>query len=328
MKSCDAGYSAVHDPARSIVASLGLAAMLATLLVYSGAVTPFQRYDLLRTFIDCFPSVALESAFLAAVVVLVLSAVGKRIPLRVINWVGGGLFIMGDLAFCAMAILGSPGDWAPVVDGVACGIGSCAVCLAWGRVMRRCDLRSATLCVCVATMLAVLLGLGMYVLPVPVAIAMFVVCVGLAAAVPIVYASDSPCVAVGEERIPAIATANKAGKASRTSVPEVEHDAKADAGGDSPFSRMRSFLDVATAPAIGLALFAFIMGVRGESVVVDYPYVLIAQLVASTLILVCMFALRGSPLTRVVYRGLIPIVSVCVMAVVSVSRLIPNGFGA
>ena len=287
VRSWDLGCSTAQNAARSVVTSLGLAAMLATLLVYSGAVTPFQRYDLLRTFIDGFPSVALESAFLAAVVVLVLSAVGKQIPLWVVNWVGGGLFVIGDLAFCAMAILGSPGDWAPVVDGVACGVGSCAVCLAWGRVMRRYDLRSATLCVCVATMLTVLLGLGMYVLPVPVAIAMFVVCVGLAAAVPIVYASDSPCVAVGEGRIPAIATASKAGKASRTSVPEVEHNAKADAGGDSPFSRMRSFLDVAAAPAIGLALFAFIMGVRCESVVVDYPYVLIAQLVASTLILVC-----------------------------------------
>lgn len=322
--------------------ALGFACLLATMLVYSAAAMPFQRFATLPDLVEVFGT-ELEVAAAAGLLAAVLAALPRTRGLlrrRAVMVVGGVAFLAGNAAFCAL-VLGAAGPVgtelpAGVLNavGVAVGVGCVAQCLAWGRALAVYDLRRATAVVAAAAVVAALIGWAQLMLPEVGAVVLFMACSLACVALPFGLGRErgdawaagvAGARANGDARAAGIAGAGApAGAASEPGVPD------ASAGEATPTRtplvvRARAFLDVALVPAIGLVLFAMMMGVRGELFFEDYPHYVAIQVMVAALLFVCVLLPIRRPMVQAIYRGLIPTLAAVVLAVNYLSEALLGG---
>ena len=292
------------------------------MLVYSAAAMPFQRFQGLPSFVDALGYALRAAAPLGALAALACGlgrgGVVRGLPVRVALALA---FAAGNGGFCAMALAGAGPAWAIRLVGYLAGAGCLGQALAWGRVLARYNLRQATGVVAASAVLAALLGWLQLAVSEPAAVAVFMAC-------------TLACVALGE----ACAHHGEACLAGAlTAVPGVQPDAceeapdhvgatESGAPTRPPTSaRVRAFLDVALVPAIGLAFFAMLMAVRGELFFDDFPHYVAIQIIVALILLACMALPSRVPMMRVVYRGLIPALSVLVLAANYLSEALLGG---
>ncbi len=276
-----------HVSGVDVAAVVGFACLLSTLLIYSAAAMPFQRFESLPDFVVVLRN-ALRAGAVAGVVCTAVAALGhasllRSLPVRIAS---GLLFAVGNAAFCAMALLGVPPEWVLTLVGAAMGLGCLGQLVAWARVLARYDLRRATGAVAAAAVLAALAGSALLLLSEAGAVVLFMVLTLAAAELPfarlLAFSRVSP----------------ESGAAA--SVPASQ--------------RLRSFLDMTLVPGLGLALFAMLMAVRGELFFENYDTYVVIQVAVAALLLVCMLLPASMPLLRAVYRGLIPMLGIAVLA--------------
>lgn len=303
IRPADAQRSNVGDA----LAVAGFACLLATMLLYSAAAMPFQRFDTLPSFVGVF-SYELRTAAAFGLAVAALSCLrGVRTLLGArATMVAGTLpYLAGNALFCLMA-LGAVAPGAAPAAGVLIGIGCVMQTLAWGRVLARYTLKHAVAVVAASAVIAALIGWAQLALPERGAVAVFMACSAVCAALPF---------ALGGMR-----------RKGRGSTGE----AIGDAGGQRRGLRggvalVGTFLDVALVPSVGLLLFAMLMGMRGELFFEDYPQYVAIQVVVAALLFVIVLLPTRRPLLQAIYRGLVPTLAVAVLAVNYVSEALFGG---
>ena len=342
------------------------------MLVYSAAAMPFQRFETLPTFVDVLGNALRAGAPLGALTALACACgfarVVRSLPVRMAL---GCAFVMGNAAFCAMALFGAGPGWSLVLAGALEGAGCLGQALAWGRVLARYNLRQATGVVAAAAVPAALLGWLQLAVSEVAAIAIFMACTLACVLLPLVAEPGSlrsaephvPPVRVGSARLASQNPRSEAAEPgslrpafghalqcrfpharlasqnprSEAAEPGSLRSAKAaaEAGGAAGergasagaglAARVRSFLDVALVPAIGLAFFAMLMAVRGDLFFNDYSHYVAIQVIVALILLACVALPVRVPLLRMVYRGLIPVLSVVLLAVNYLSEALLGG---
>lgn len=290
-----------------VAVALGFACLVATMAIYSAAAMPFQRFATLPDFVEVF-GYGLRAAAPAGVVAAALSAfdMGRvlgSVPVRV---AGAAAYTLGNAGLCCMALAGAGSTPMPPVVGICIGVGCVLECLAWARVMARYDLRRATGVVAAAAVVAALLGWAQLLVPEGVAVAVFMAATIACAAMPLTLSRSAG--AAGRDT--ADGASSRAG--SRLSVSALA-------------ARLRALLDVALVPAVGLALFAMLMAVRGKLFFEDYRQYVLVQVVVAALLLACALVPARVPLLRGVYRGLIPTLAAVVLAANYISEALFGG---
>ena len=327
MKDRDKGFGTqlARPTCHGALVAAGFACLLASMLVYSAAAMPFQRFADLPDFVDALGYALRAAAPLGALAALVCGLghgdVMRGLPARVALALA---FVAGNAGFCAMALAGAGPAWAVRLVGYLAGAGCLGQALAWGRVLARYNLRQATGVVAASAVLAALLGWLQLAVSEPAAVAVFMAC-------------TLACVVLGEAcaRFGGLCPAGvpAAGSGVRLAACEDAVGAgrcadAAESGASSrpPTSaRVRAFFDVALVPAIGLVFFAMLMAVRGELFFDDFPHYVAIQIVVALILLACMALPSRVPMMRVVYRGLIPMLSVLVLAANYLSEALLGG---
>ena len=263
------------------VSVAGFACLLATLLLYSAAAMPFQRFVNLPDFVNIL-GYALRSGVLAGVVGALVVGLGlcrvlSHVAVRVLFTLA---FVAGNASFCVMALGGAWPEWTFWPVGICVGVGCLGELLAWGRILARYNLRQATGVVAGSAVLAALVGRAQLHVSEESAVALFMLCVFVCAALPFAFAPFRDAWACGANIVP---------------------------------GRLRGFLEMTFVPGVGLALFAMLMAVRGELFFENYSEYVVIQVVVALLLLACMLFPVSTPLLRAVYRGLIPVLSVAML---------------
>lgn len=309
---------------RDVLAVVGFACLLATMLLYSAAAMPFQRFATLPSFVGVF-SAELRTAAAVGLAVAVVAAVPRmrgllRAPALAVA--GGALYLVGDAWFCLLA-LGVVEPAALFAAGACIGVGSVVQCLAWGRVLAAYDLRRALAVVAASAVGAALAGWVQLALPEVPATVLFMLCAALCVALPFALGAVRP-----DDVGPAGGAAGggagagegaSAGAGAGAGEGAAAGDSGGGAGGvDSGSGRkapslVRTFLDVALVPAVGLILFAILMGVRGELFFEDYPHYVAVQVAVALILFVMVLLPTKRPLLQAIYRGLVPTLAVAVL---------------
>ncbi len=327
-----------------VVSVAGFACPLATLLLYSAAAMPFQRFANLPDFVGIL-GYALRSGVLIGVagtlvVGLGLGRVLSHVVVRVLFTLA---FAVGNASFCVMALGGAWPEWTFWPVGICVGVGCLGELLAWGRILARYNLRQATGVVAASAVLAALVGWAQLHVGEAAAVALFVLCTLACAVLPFVFApfgdawakSDASAVEAGEYGKKARDRHNDQAQGMHGGQTDGVHDDQARdvyddqvqnalasklptspervRGASAVPGRLRSFLEMTFVPGVGLALFAMLMAVRGELFFENYSEYVVIQVVVALLLLACMLLPPSTPLLRAVYRGLIPVLSVAML---------------
>lgn len=172
---------------REVMVSLGFSCFLATMLLYSAAAMPFQRFATLPGFVNAF-SVSLQTAA-AAGFIMALLCVCKRtrrlLAHRLVCGLGVASYLAGNAMFCTMALFGAGPAGLVCATGCLVGLGSVLQCRAWGSMLAAFDLRRATSVVAASAIAAALIGWAQLALPPAGAVALFMACSTVSAALPL-----------------------------------------------------------------------------------------------------------------------------------------------
>ena len=303
------------------VSVAGFACLLATLLLYSAAAMPFQRFANLPDFVGIL-GCALRSGVLVGVAgtLVVGLGLGRVLSHVVVRTLFAFAFVAGNASFCAMALCGAWPEWAFWPMGICVGVGCLGELLAWGRILARYNLRQATGVVAGSAVLAALVGWAQLHVGEASAVALFMLCTLACAVLPFAFAPFRDAWAKSD--VPVI-EAGVCGKkvwdghddqAQGASVSKPPASSERACGATIVPGRLRGFLEMTFVPGVGLALFAMLMAVRGELFFENYSEYVVIQVVVALLLLACMLFPASTPLLRAVYRGLIPVLSVAMLA--------------
>lgn len=327
-----------------VVSVAGFACLLATLLLYSAAAMPFQRFVNLPDFVGIL-GYALRSGVLAGVAgaLVVGLGFGRVLSHMVARVLFTLAFVAGNASFCAMALGGAWPEWTFLPVGICVGAGCLGELLAWGRILARYNLRQATGVIAASAVLAALVGWAQLHVGEAAAVVLFVLCALACAALPFVFApfgdawakSGAPAVEAGAHGKKARDRHNDQAQGMHDGQTDGVHDDQARdvyddqvqnalaskppmsservRGASAVPGRLRSFLEMTFVPGVGLALFAMLMAVRGELFFENYSEYVVIQVVVALLLLACMLLPPSTPLLRAVYRGLIPVLSVAML---------------
>ena len=304
-----------------VVAVAGFACLLATLLLYSAAAMPFQRFANLPDFVDILGYALRSGVFVGVAGTLVVGlGLGRVLSHVVTRALFAFAFVVGNASFCAMALGGAWPEWAFWPMGICVGVGCLGELLAWGRILARYNLRQATGVVAGSAVLAALVGWAQLHVSEASAVALFMLCVLVCAALPFAFAPFRDAWAKSD--VPAIEAGVRGKKAwdghddqtQGASVSKSPASSERARGATIVSGRLRGFLEMTFVPGVGLALFAMLMAVRGELFFENYSEYVVIQVVVALLLLACMLFPASTPLLRAVYRGLIPVLSVAMLA--------------
>ncbi len=305
-----------------VAVAAGFACLLATLLLYSAAAMPFQRFANLPDFVAIL-GYALRAGVVAGVVGALAAGLGAG------GILGHGAvrvffalaFVVGNASFCTMALGGAWPEWTFWPIGICVGVGCLGELLAWGRILARYNLRQATGVVAASAVLAALVGWAQLHVGEVAAVALFVLCTLACAVLPFAFvplrdAWAKPDVPVSEagahgSEVRGMHDDDRAQSSDASSEPPVSF-VQARGVTTAP-GRLRGFLEMTFVPGVGLALFAMLMAVRGELFFENYSEYVVIQVVVALLLLACMLLPASTPLLRAVYRGLIPMLSVAML---------------
>lgn len=279
--------------------SIGLGAFFATLLIYAGAVTPFLRYENITNFVSQFAHVSLASLLVCSCALVVAMMRGASLHTSALMGAGGILYLLSSAAFSLLALSGTGDVLLLYLGSIACGIGDCCLCLLWGRIFRRFSLGSALLNVAVACVIASAVY-AIIARAAPVAgVGLFMTC----AAVAVVVAFLALGAAHGT-------SAARGG----------ESEARVDA--PTTLRALSSFADVVTKPALGLLVFSYVMGLTCNIFVEVFDTYLASSLLAAALLAALALVRLKRPLTRLLYRDLLPLLAIVTLAAPSICAAI------
>ena len=102
---------------------VGVACLFSTLLIYSGTVISFLRFEHTLLFVGTFAETTLLAATLFGALFLGLSLAGKRLPSMLLGAGGGMLCLCCALAFAYFSWFGSLGTALLIALAVAAALG-------------------------------------------------------------------------------------------------------------------------------------------------------------------------------------------------------------
>lgn len=278
---------------RFSVLSLGLGAFFASLLIYAGTVTPFLRYEGITAFVSTFAHVSLTALFITSAVLILIMIKGTPLHPAPIMGIGSVLYVLSAACFCYLALTGTDEPLPLYFGSVACGVGDCLLCLVWGKLFGRFTLRSALLNVALACLAASAVYAAITRLPPLIGMGLFMTCATVAVIVPLLTRDSSRA-----------DTANK--------LP-------ANVDAPTTLRALASFADVITRPALGLLVFAFVMGLTCYTFVNIFDTYLTTSVIAAAALAACAFMRLKRPLTRLLYRDLIPLLAITTLAVPTIA---------
>ncbi len=292
-----------RQPSRHIaLAALGLGCWIATLLLYSNAITPFQRFAGISTFMGEFALQVLGIATAASLVLTVAALFGRFVPRAVLHVGGGALHVAAAAGFGVACLTGIPDDM-PVlvwVVSAASALGGVGTGLVWGRAFKGFSPRASLAAVALAAAVAAVLGVLAVATPPA-------VCVGL-------FVAEALAAAV----LPAAVGCREPGCEEAAAVP-------AGSCGRPVAKRLRSFTGVAAQALIGLLVFAFVMGTMRGLIVDTFSFRIVVLPVCAVILGAFSFGRARRPLTRTAYHSLIPTFAVLLLAVTNVTSVLGTG---
>lgn len=278
---------------------VGAACLFSTLLIYSGTVISFLRFEHTELFVGTFAETTLLAATLFGALFLGLSLAGKRLPFMLLGAGGGMLYLCCALAFAFFSWFGSLGDALLIALSAAAALGDVCLALAWGRICARFKIKRALVAVSLASMLSAGICFLYAVLPLPGVTVLFVLSTIVAVIVPLAF---SDMATSGEEAVPERPE-------SRTTR-----------------STIASLADVIVAPGLGLLVFAFVMAVmrtafnESQSAYLTALALDAAALSAYTALRKKRFALRGG-----MHQTFLPLMAMVLLAATSISSSVGAG---
>ena len=153
---------------------VGVACLFSTLLIYSGTVISFLRFEHTLLFVGTFAETTLLAATLFGALFLGLSLAGKRLPSMLLGAGGGMLCLCCALAFAYFSWFGSLGTALLIALAVAATLGDVCLALTWGRICARFKIKRALVAVSLASMLSAGICFLYAVLPLPGVTVLFV----------------------------------------------------------------------------------------------------------------------------------------------------------
>lgn len=280
---------------------VGVACLFSTLLIYSGTVISFLRFEHTSLFVGTFAETTLLAATLFGALFLGLSLAGKRLPSMLLGAGGGMLYLCCALAFAYFSWFGSLGTALLIALAVAAALGDVCLALTWGRICARFKIKRALVAVSLASMLSAGICFLYAVLPLPGVTVLFVLSSIAAVIVPLAFSGTADgTVQTAPER----------------------------AEGRTTGATLASLADVIVAPGLGLLVFAFVMAVMRTAFNESQDAYLAAlaldaaALLAYTTLRKKRFALRGG-----MHQTFLPLMAMVLLAATSISASVGSGSG-
>ncbi len=278
--ACRAGGAA-----RLSALSIGLGALFSTLLIYAGTVTPFLRYENITAFVSEFAHVSLASLLACSCIFVIAMMRGALLRASALMGVGCVLYLLSSAAFCYLALSGASDPLPLYAGSVACGAGDCCMCLVWGRIFSRFALGSALLNVAASCIVAAAAYAAVELAPPMAGAGLFMTCATVAVVATLFARGD---------------------------IDERETTEAVDA--PKTMRALASFANVAAKPALGLLVFAYVMGLTCNIFVDVFDiYLAASSLAAFTLAALALVRMKR-PLTRLLYRDLLPLLAITTLA--------------
>lgn len=280
---------------------VGLACLFSTLLIYSGTVISFLRFEQTTLFVGTFAEITLLAASLAGALLVGLALAGKRIPFVLLSAGGGVCYLCCSLAFALFSWIGSFGEPFTVALAVAVAIGDACLALAWGRVCSQCKMKQALMIVSLASVLSAGICFLYATLPLPAVIALFVLASIVAVIMPLACSDKT--------------------KAAEATAPTWENAGQTSA-------TLTSLANVILAPGLGLLVFAFVLAIMRTAFNESQDVYLVALALASVALLAYAmlrkkrFSLRGG-----LHQAFLPLMATVLLAVTSITASIGQGTG-
>lgn len=281
--------------------SAGLACWLSTLLLYSHTITPFQRLAGTSTFVGTFAVRALALAAVVAIALGLASLFGRHISTNVLGICGGGLYVLaaGSFVWVSLSGLSAENLWATWPMAAATALGSAGTGLLWGRVCKRLSPRQSLLCIALAAGLSATLGVLFVHASDAVLAAAFPISAAVAAFLPLALDAKTP----GREVL--------LNPSSLHRRPLGE--------------RLGSLSSVAGPAFVGLLAFAFVVGTMRELIVESHSVNLGVLVLCSLVLAVIAHSQANRPLAQTIYRKLIPMLAVLLLAVTNITSALHAG---
>lgn len=280
----------------SLLAVVGLGSLLSTLLIYSAAVLPFLRHDGFSSIVGDFVIACLGATVIVALVAIVFALGRKLVPFSILIALGGAAYLSSAAILSFFSFSGG-NDFAFILPtAIIAALGDVALCLVWGRIFARFNMRQALLHVSVASIISAAICEVTILLSPEYAIVLFFICATLAVVLPVVI---------------------------KESTSHNEKSALPDAR--KLIETLSSFLGVITGPIIGLLFFAFIMGVMRASFAESYHSYLISLLIVSAILLGYAFQRKKKLVMRGLHQTFIPLSAIILLTIISITASLGQG---
>lgn len=292
-------HGASTSPAAFAALVIGIACLFSTLLIYSGTVISFLRFEHTELFVGTFAETALLAGTLFGALFVGLSLAGKRLPFMLLGAGGGMLYLCCSLVFVYFTWFGSLGTALLIALSVATAFADVCLALAWGRICARFRIRRALVLVSLASLLSAGICYLYAVLPLPGVTVLFVLSSIIVVIVPLTFAG------VAQEEAPSRPNNSERRTASVT---------------------IASLADVIVAPGLGLLVFAFVMAVmrtafnESQDAYLAALAIDAAALLAYTALRKKRFALRGG-----MHQTFLPLMAMVLLAATSIVASVGSG---
>lgn len=280
----------------SIFAICGLASLFASLIIYSPAVIPFLRLEAFTAFVPYFVRELLWSAVVFSFIGAVLSFIKRQISFSLLIALGGAAYLAGSVIVVFLSFSETVDDLLIFGTAIVAAFGCIALCLIWGRIFSRFNMRDALIHISLAGFLSVLIYSAIMALDPQVSTIIYLICALLS----VVFA------AIIGEHVP-----------RRSAFPD-----------DDPQKlpqTLRSLGDVLIGPIIGLMGFAFTMGSMREEFAHSYRLYLVALAVVSLILLGYAFQKRGDVVLRGLHQTFIPLSAIVLLTILSITSSLNAG---
>lgn len=286
----------------SVALVVGLASLFSTLLIYSGTVISFLRFEQTELFMSTFAETILLAAALIGTLLAGIALSGRHIPFMLLGAGGGICYICCSLSFVYFSWFGSPHTGLVIALSIAAALGDVCLILVWGRLCARFKIRQALMVVSLASILSAGICYLYAVLPLPGVTIAFVLSTIVATIVPLALAE------IAKDGKPEI-------------LPGRGEDRKA-------LATMASLADVIVAPGLGLLVFAFVMAIMRTTFNESQTTYLIALAIDAVALLAYAaihkngFSLRGG-----IHQTFLPLMAMILLAATSIASSVGHGSG-
>lgn len=296
-------HSERAETSRFITAILviGLGSLFSTLLIYSGTVISFLRFEQAETFMGTFAETTLLAATLIGALFVGIALAGKKLPFRLLSALGALCYLCSSLAFVSFAWFGSYGGASVVALAVVVALSDLCLALSWGRLCARFKIKRALVVVSLASIVSACLCTLYSTLPLPGVTVLFVLASIVAVIVPL-----------------ACFDATRHGKQEPSSTQETAGETR---------TTVASLAGVIAAPGLGLIVFAFVMALMRTSFS-QSQNAYFAMLVLDAIALLAYALLRKKPfsLRGSMHQTFLPLMAMILLAATSIASTIGQGF--